>query len=410
MSIGVTGFNYNTASLEFRESLSFGAHEIGSSLNRLLEIEDLTEGVLLSTCNRTEVYYRSTGELPKEEVLSWFSREKSKDREELLEHAYNYSEIEVANHLFEVITGLDSMVLGEVEIAGQVKEAYQKSRKADSVGKYLNHLFQKSFEVNKEVRSEIDLDGLPVSLSHVAVDQVEEKLGELVNKKAMIIGVGEIGELALKYLIEHGIEKVWVANRTRDRSEKVTRNIGGEPVTFEKREKYVPRVDVLVSATGYPSTLVEVEDVKADREHPLYIVDLAVPRDVNPAVAELENCHLFDVDGLQDLVERNKSERKEAADSVMPVISRHLEEFKSWLDVQQVSEVISSLKKKAEMIKEREIQKLSKDKLERGDMEDVSGRIINTLLHEPIVGLKKAAKGDADHEKMAEVIEGLFDL
>lgn len=410
MSIGVTGFNYNTASLEFRESLSFGAHEIGSSLNRLLEIEDLTEGVLLSTCNRTEVYYRSTGELPKEEVLSWFSREKSKDREELLEHAYNYSEIEVANHLFEVITGLDSMVLGEVEIAGQVKEAYQKSRKADSVGKYLNHLFQKSFEVNKEVRSEIDLDGLPVSLSHVAVDQVEEKLGELVNKKAMIIGVGEIGELALKYLIEHGIEKVWVANRTRDRSEKVTRNIGGEPVTFEKREKYVPRVDVLVSATGYPSTLVEVEDVKADRECPLYIVDLAVPRDVNPAVAELENCHLFDVDGLQDLVERNKSERKEAADSVMPVISRHLEEFKSWLDVQQVSEVISSLKKKAEMIKEREIQKLSKDKLERGDMEDFSGRIINTLLHEPIVGLKKAAKGDADHEKMAEVIEKLFDF
>ncbi|MBS3792820.1 glutamyl-tRNA reductase, partial [Candidatus Bipolaricaulota bacterium] len=222
MFVGVVGLNHDTAPLELRENLSFGTNEILPALEELTDLGGVDEGVLLSTCNRTELYFRGDQQGVEETILNWFSARGGRDVEDLKEHSYCYRNLEGAEHLFRVITGLDSMVLGEVEVAGQVKEAYELSKEGGVTGKYLNYLFQKSFEVNKDVRRELNLDGLALSLSHVAVDKLEELLGGLKGSRGMVIGVGEVGELALEYLIEHGIDGVWVANRTKERSEEVT--------------------------------------------------------------------------------------------------------------------------------------------------------------------------------------------
>lgn len=410
MFVGVVGINHNTAPLKLRENLSFGTNELLPAMEELTDLEGVNEGVLLSTCNRTELYFCGDQQGVEESILGWFSARGGRDVEGLKDHFYCYRNHEGAEHLFKVIAGLDSMVLGEVEVAGQVREAYELSRKGGVTGKYLNYLFQKSFEVNKEVRNSLNLDGLPLSLSHIAVDKLQELLGGLEGSRGMVIGVGEVGELALKYLIEHGIDGVWVANRTRERSEEVTSDIGGTPVTFEERDKYVPKVEIIISATGCPATLIGPQDISKNRADDLYVVDLAVPRDVDPKIEEIGGCHLCDVDDLKDLAEKNKQRRDSEAGKVYPTIDRHLEEFRKWFDVQEVADVIGSLNKKANRIKRREIEELNGEKLDREEVERISSRILNNLLHEPIMELKEAAKNGEDSDLLADSVVRLFDL
>ncbi len=410
MFVGVVGLNYDTAPLKLRENLSFGTNELLPALEELTKMDGIEEGVLLTTCNRTEFYFRGDQQEAEETVLNWFSTQGGLEVANLKKHFYCYRNLEGAEHLFKVITGLDSMVLGEVEVAGQVKEAYELSRKEEVTGKYLNYLFQKSFEVNKEVRNELDLDGLPLSLSHVAVDKLEELFGGLEGTRGMVIGVGEVGELALKYLIEHGIDGVWVANRTRERSEEVTDDIGGTPVTFEERDKYVPEVEIIISATGCPATLIGPSDIPKNRTDDLFLVDLAVPRDFDPKIGEIEGCHLYDVDDLKDLAGKNKRRRGSESRKVSPTINRHVEEFGEWLNVQKVADVIASLNKKANRIKRRELKELNGEKLNRKEVERISGRILNNFLHEPIIELKEAAKNGEESSSLADSVVRLFNL
>ncbi len=409
MAIGVLGMNHKTP-MSIREKLSYAANEIKPAMEGFLPLEGVEEVVILSTCNRTEIYYQSKSKQTNKEVIHRIIKTRDIDRESLQDNIYILKDLDAVKHLYQVICGLDSMVLGEMEIAGQVKEAYYRSHELGGTGKLLNRLFQSALEVNKEVRSKVAIEAGPVSLSHVAVDKVERELGSLNNVQAMVIGAGEMGRLLLKYLLQHGIEKVYVANRTWERSKKITHNLGGEPIIFEEKGNYLGRVDILISATASPYYLIDQDDIPLHRDRPLYLIDLAVPRDIAPTIGRYKTCRLIDIDDLKDIAEENLEERKEAAKDAQLTIKKKVKEFENWLKVQDVTWLISSLKKKAEKIRKEEITNLDGKKLTREEVERLSRRIVNKLLHQPIIELKRIAKEREESANLINTISSLFKL
>jgi glutamyl-tRNA reductase len=314
MELVCLGLNHRTAPVEVRERFAVAATRLGEVAKGIAAIEGVDEGVVISTCNRTEFYF-VTGEAAG--ALDRVERDlalRHHLNEEVRGHFYRMENGEAAEHLCRVVSGLDSMVLGETEIFGQVKQAYKAALEAGATGAVLNRLFQKSFSIGKKVRTETSIQEGATSIGSVAVDLAEKIFGHLQNSEVMILGAGEMSRITAQSLVSRGARGIFVTNRSYDRAIELAKQTDGSAVRFDDWQKVLERVDVVISSTGAPHPIIhreEVEKVRRSRKfRPLFFIDIAVPRDIDPAVGEIEEVYLYDIDALEQLAEEGRTRRQ----------------------------------------------------------------------------------------------------
>jgi glutamyl-tRNA reductase len=334
MNIFCFGISHQTANVEVRERFAIPDSALAESLVRLAKIPKIQEGVLLSTCNRTEFYIVTPdARLALEPVLHDFYG--SVDRGEI-EHIFRLAALPSVRHLFRVAAGLESMVLGETEIFGQVKRAYEIAARSGTTGKILNRLFQRAFHVGKHVRSTTAISRGSVSVGSVAVDLAQQIFGELRGRKIMILGAGETSERTAWSFQARGARQLFVSNRSFEKAATLAKAIGGRAIRFDDWESEFRDLDVLVSSTSAPHAIVtraKLEPVlKSRRDRPLFIIDLAMPRDVDPAVHEMDGVYVYDLDSLRAIAGKTLEARKREAETCDGLIEKHVRDFEVWLN------------------------------------------------------------------------------
>ncbi|MEH7074848.1 glutamyl-tRNA reductase [Neobacillus drentensis] len=402
----VIGINYKTAPVEIRERLSFNEADLADAIKKLNTKKSILENIILSTCNRTEIYavvdQLHTGRYYIKEFLSeWFGIE----QKEFSPFLFVYEDDGAVDHLFNVTCGLNSMVLGETQILGQVRTSFMLAQEEGTTGTVFNHLFKQAITLAKRGHSETDIGANAVSVSYAAVELAKKIFGSLANKHVLIFGAGKMGELAAQNLHGNGVKKVTVINRTFEKAVDLANRFSGQARTIAELEKALVEADILISSTGAKDFVISKEMmVKVEKKRkgkPLFMVDIAVPRDLDPRIGELENIFLYDIDDLEGIVEANLQERKKAAERIMLMIEKEIVDFKQWLGMLGVVPVISALREKAHEIQsetmvslERKLPNLSERDLKVLNKHTKS--IINQLLKDPILQAKElAARPDA---------------
>jgi glutamyl-tRNA reductase len=403
----VIGINYKTAPVEIRERLSFNEADLADAIKKLNAKKSILENIILSTCNRTEIYavvdQLHTGRYYIKEFLSeWFGIE----QKEFSPFLFGYEDDGAIDHLFNVTCGLNSMVLGETQILGQVRTSFMLSQQEGTTGTVFNHLFKQAITLAKRAHSETDIGANAVSVSYAAVELAKKIFGSLANKHVLIFGAGKMGELAAQNLHGNGVKKVTVINRTYEKAQDLANRFSGNARTLAELEKSLAEADILISSTGAKDFVISKEMmVKVEKKRkgkPLFMVDIAVPRDLDPQIADLENVFLYDIDDLEGIVEANLQERKKAAEKIMLMIEKEIVEFKQWLGTLGVVPVISALREKAHVIQSETMVSLER-KLPNLSDRDIkilnkhTKSIINQLLKDPILQAKElAARPDAN--------------
>ena len=415
MLIAVAGMSHRSAPVEVRERVAFPPCAGRSFLRRLGE-GVAEEAVLLSTCNRTEVYAVVEDEDARGRVLDLLAEDRGVERASLEADTYWLTDTEAVRHLYRVASSLDSMVVGEGQILGQVREAYRAATEERRTGVVLNRLFHTSLRVGKRVRSETGIGDSSLSVPHVAVKLAEEVFGRLRGRKALVLGAGEMSELVVKHRKDRGVAEVRIANRTAGRAAALAARVGGVAVGFDALAEELAKVDVVVSSTGAGEWVVGSEAVAgalSRREEPLFFIDIGVPRDVDPVVQNLDRAYVYDVDDLQAVVERNTDDRSAAAAAAEVMIEPAVLEYMSWLSTLHVVPLIKELRDGAERIRRHEIARtldrieLSPEEVEA--VERMSHVLVNKLLHGPIQEIKALAKAGSPAES-AEVRRRLLAL
>ncbi|WP_297058077.1 glutamyl-tRNA reductase [Thermosulfurimonas sp.] len=394
----LVGLNHRTAPVEVRERFALekkGTHPLDILRQ---ELPQASEAYFLSTCNRVE-FLLVTEEV--EETLAGLkdllARETGLPRSQFEPHLYVLRDREAVRHLFRVAAGLDSMVLGEPQILGQVKEAYREAARRRTTGPILNRLLHRTFSVAKRVRTETGIGSYAVSVSYAAVELAKKIFGSLRGKKALLVGAGEMAELAAQHLLSAGVEKMLVANRTFSRAVELAERFRGEAYSLEELPECLLEADIVISSTGAPGYVITRETVKPllrkRRLRPLFFIDIAVPRDIEPAVNELENVYVFDIDDLKQVVEENLGRRRKEARRADRIIEEEVLKFERWLRELEVYPTIKALREKAEEIRRRELARtlprlrnLSPEDKEA--LEVMTEAIVNKILHAPILYLK----------------------
>jgi glutamyl-tRNA reductase len=415
----LVGVNHTTAPLELRERLAFSPEELPAALERMLEADGFEEGLILSTCNRTEVLLRvSEPEGIAARAIEFLARERSVPSSEIDGHAYRYSGRDAARHLFHVASGLDSLILGEPQVFGQLKQAYASAVQAGSTGPILDHLLQQSFATAKRVRTSTGIGRHAVSVAFAAVELAKKIFGELSGRTVLVVGAGKMAELATRHLTSNGIDRVLVTSRNRDRSAAFAQRFGGEAVPWEGAWSYLADVDVVVSGTAAPSTVLDQgevrEAVRTRKQRPLFIIDIAVPRDVDPEVHDLDSVYLYDIDDLQDVVDSNLDERKRAAAEARRLIDVQVKAFDRWQNTLGVAPTIVALRERMLGVAESELDRYRRKlgPLTSEQMEVVEGlarSVVKKILHRPIRHLKAVA-GRSDVKDQAALYGQIFGL
>ena len=394
----LVGLNHRTAPVEVRERFALekkGTHPLDILRQ---ELPQASEAYFLSTCNRVEfllVTEEVEGALAGLKDL--LARETGLPRSRFEPHLYVLRDREAVRHLFRVAAGLDSMVLGEPQILGQVKEAYREAARRRTTGPILNRLLHRTFSVAKRVRTETGIGSYAVSVSYAAVELAKKIFGSLRGKKALLVGAGEMAELAAQHLLSAGVEKMLVANRTFSRAVELAERFRGEAYSLEELPECLLEADIVISSTGAPGYVITRETVKPllrkRRLRPLFFIDIAVPRDIEPAVNELENVYVFDIDDLKQVVEENLGRRRKEARRADRIIEEEVLKFERWLRELEVYPTIKALREKAEEIRRRELARtlprlrnLSPEDKEA--LEVMTEAIVNKILHAPILYLK----------------------
>jgi glutamyl-tRNA reductase len=403
----VIGLNFKTAPVEIRERLSFNEADLADAIKKLNTKKSILENIILSTCNRTEIYavvdQLHTGRYYIKEFLSeWFGLE----QKEFSPFLFVYEDDGAIDHLFNVTCGLNSMVLGETQILGQVRTSFMLAQQEGTTGTVFNQLFKQAITLAKRAHSETDIGANAVSISYAAVELAKKIFGSLANKHVLIFGAGKMGELAAQNLHGNGVKKVTVINRTFEKAQDLANRFSGIARTLAELEKSLAEADILISSTGAKDFVISKEMmVKVEKKRkgkPLFMVDIAVPRDLDPRIADLENVFLYDIDDLEGIVEANLQERKKAAEKIMLMIEKEIVEFKQWLGTLGVVPVISALREKAHVIQSETMVSLER-KLPNLSDRDIkvlnkhTKSIINQLLKDPILQAKElAARPDAE--------------
>jgi glutamyl-tRNA reductase len=404
MSVVLVGISHHQAPVELRERAALDRERARNLAGRLAG--ERGEAVCLSTCNRTELYLaaESGDEAERKAEAALLALE-----EELGPSLYRLRDEAAALHLFRVAAGLDSMVPGEGEILGQVRAAHDLG----ATGPILDRLFRDALHAGKKARTETAIGESPASVSSAAAALAEQVFEELTGRSVLVIGAGEAGELAIKSLVARGAEIAFVANRTAERAEALTQRYGGAPLSLEAVADSLDRVDVVLSSTSAPDWALTRDDVEctlhARKGRPLFLIDLAVPRDLDPAIHELDGCYLYDIDDLEAVVAETLAGRRREAERAESIVAAEVERFREWQASLDVVPAIASLRARAEEIREAELERAKLSGAERRAAESVTAAVLNKLLHLPTIRMKQAAAA-ADGVIYADAVRHLFGL
>ncbi len=417
------GTSHHVAPIEFRERLAFSEEQLIESHQYVRESDQIQESVILSTCNRVEVYAVlnsvRTPEAAAKVLAEFLSRCHQIDTESLKKWTYLHHNLETIQHLFRVISSLDSMVVGESQILGQVKDAYDTSRAAGSTGTILNRLFTKAFNVGKRIRSETTITTGAVSISYAAVELAKKIFNTLEGKTVAIIGAGEMSELTAKHLVANGVSTVIVANRTYQRAVKVAEKFKGTPLAYDSDLNFLIDADIVISSTNAPDYLIKRQplvNIMRKRKHRyMFLIDIAVPRDIEPDVSKLDSAFLYNIDDLEAVVASNLKDRQQEAIHAEQIVSEEAKRFYDQLQVFQVNPTIKALHQQFRQIADTELQAcLDKTTLSDAQEEAIASMtqaIVKKLLHHPMKNLRGAVNdGNADHGQYVQALQELFVL
>lgn len=420
MDIIVVGLNHKTTPIEIREKFSINDAQLREALIRLKSYHGIDEGLILSTCNRVEVcavvQQFQTGFQRIKEFFEDYHTGLSP--EEWNTSLYLYSADEAVRHVFRVASSLDSMVIGEPQILGQLKEAFNTALHQKATGVILNKVFRKAISVAKRVRTETKIAENAVSISFAAVELAKKVFGHLEGKEALLVGAGEMAELALRHLLDNGIQKVMITTRNFDNAIEMAKRFDGIPLRLEEFPRYLAEADILICSTGASHYVISEEHVdkaiQRRMNRPIFLIDISVPRNIDPAVNRIDNVFLYDIDDLQLIVDANLEGRQKEALKAEEIVSDELQAFNKWLKSLEVVPTITALRDKAEEIRRLETNKLiSKlNRLSPEQREVVDGliaAIINKLLHAPLVALKDEARSK-NGPLYVEAVRRLFNL
>lgn len=415
MAIFALGINHKTAPVALREKLAFAPEQVPEALQQLSATLRLADAVILSTCNRTELYFSGNAE-QSEQVLQWLAQFHQLNLAELQQHLYLYRDQDAVQHLMRVAAGLDSLVLGEPQILGQVKQAYNQSRQAGTINPQFERLFQKTFAVAKDVRTETDIGANAVSVAFAAVTLAKQIFGKLEKVRVLLIGAGETIELVAKHLTEQGAKQLSVANRTYERAEALARQFDAQVLTLSQVPARLADADIVISSTASTLPIVGkgmVEQALKLRKHkPMFLVDLAVPRDIEQQVAELEDAYLYTVDDLQSIVAQNLNNRQHAAEQAGVMIASGAADFQQWLQLQDKADWLRDYRQRCEQVKD-ELLARAQNQLAAGQdpekvLAELATKLSNRLMHSPTRAIRQLLQ--SDQPEASELVKVLVDL
>jgi glutamyl-tRNA reductase len=416
MNFQLIGVNHRTAPVEVRERLAIPESRMAEALKRLVGHPGVDEGLILCTCNRVEVLAQTKN--GSSDLRGFLHNYFEMQVPELAPHLYEYHEREAIRHLFRVTSSLDSMVVGEPQILGQVKEAYATARAVGAVHSQLDQLLTRAFAVAKRVRTETAVGSSSVSVASVAVELAKKIFGSLNGKQVYLVGAGKMSELAARHLMAHGAAAILVANRTYDRAAALAEKFGGQAIHFEELYETCDRADIVITSTGSPRAIFRREHgelfLSRRKNRPMFFIDIAVPRDVDPQMNKLDGIFVYDIDDLQQAVAANTSDRSKEAERAERIIDNEIERFQARLQTRDVVPTIVSLQDHLETIRQAEIdrvrgrlgtlspeQELAIETLTRG--------IVSKIMHTPISTLKTAAR-ESEATPMIDVVRRIFNL
>jgi glutamyl-tRNA reductase len=417
MKTVVIGLNHKTADVDLREKLAFNGPKLEDGIRQIRELPEIKETVIISTCNRVEIYLtvKDVGkafEAIKDFFVSFFDI-----RRESLDNAlYLYDDMQAVRHIFRVSSSLDSMVVGEPQILGQLKDAFEFALERKTTGVLLNRLLKKSISVAKRIRTETKIAENAVSISFAAVELAKKIFDDLPEKTFMLLGAGEMAELAAKHMINSGVTNIVIANRTFETGCNLAKEFNGRAIHFEDYLNELAHADILICSTGAQKYVLMKDQMqkvmKERRNRPVFIIDISVPRNIDPEINDMNNVYLYDVDDLRGVVDTNILERQKEAKKAEDIIEEEIEIFKKWLSSLDSVPTVIALREKAEAIKKEEMEKLLNRLPEIGEkekkaIEGLASSIVNKLIHAPTVALKEDAE---DKDIMIATIKRLYGL
>lgn len=417
MNIFVIGLNHKTADVDVREKLAFNGPKLEEGLLRIKALPEVKEAVILSTCNRVEIYTNVSATAKAYEAIKNFISEfHGIDRSALENSLYAYENLTAVKHVFRVASSLDSMVVGEPQILGQLKDAFEFALQKKTTGILLNKLMKKAISVAKRIRTETKIAENAVSISFAAVELAKKIFEDLSTKSFMLLGAGEMAELAARHLLSNGVKDVIVANRTYERGCELAKEFNGRAVRFEDFVHQMVNTDIVICSTGaskYVLVKEQMQRVMKERRHkPVFIIDISVPRNIDPEINDIENVYLYDVDDLQGVIDSNVQERQKEAEKAEGIIAEEIETFQKWQSSLDSVPTVIALRDKADTIKKEELDRLlnklpSLGEKERNAIEYMASAIVHKLIHPPTAALKEDSE---DRDVLIATIKRLYGL
>jgi glutamyl-tRNA reductase len=415
MYLTILGINHRTAPVEVRGQVAFPPDQLPNALQEITGLDDVREAAILSTCNRTEVYYASQSDTL-DPVTDWLCTFHGLRKDTLLPHLYSFEGAAAVRHMLRVAAGLDSMILGEPQILGQMKNSFQEASRAGSLDTLVSRLFQHTFSVAKQIRTDTAIGASPVSVAFAAVSLARQIFGNLEEQTTLLIGAGETIELAARHLDEHGIGKMVIANRTLERAQQLAIQFNGYGIALEQIPAHLAEADIIISSTGSPNFILDqamVRDALRGRKHrPVFMVDIAVPGDIDPEVAGLNDVYHYTVDDLQQVIDENMKSRREAAEQAEDIIEVQTGHFMDWLKSLDAVPAIRAYRDHASAIGDAEVEKARQQLASGADphqvLESLARNIINKLAHDPSVNLRQAV--EQGQTSLLETVRTLFSL
>lgn len=405
----IVGVSHRSAPLEIREALAFPRDALGEALARLRQAAGLSEAMILSTCNRVEVYGRDEEPTRTDALARFLAESHGRTLEALAPYLYRVEGEAAVRHAFRVAASLDSLVIGEPQILGQVKDAYQVAEEAQSLGSTLNALRNRSLAAAKRARTETGIGHNAVSISYVAVELARKIFGELKDRNVLLVGAGKMTELAAKHLVRSGARATVLGGRTFVKAEELAAALGGRAAPFESLRQELVGTDIVISGTGAPGIVIRREDVeiaRAGRRRPLFLIDIAVPRDIEASAGKLDGVFLYDIDDLKSVAEANLRERRKEAAAAEAIVEQEVREFLAWQKSLDAVPVLVELRRRGEEIRKDELAKARKrlgalTPQQEEALESATTAMVNKILHPPTAALKEIARNGQAADQIA---------
>jgi len=410
------GINHKTAPVDIREKVAFAPEKMEQALHQCINNGSVSEAAIVSTCNRTELYTNINEENDFASLLDWFCQYHALEEESVKPYIYLHSNNDAVQHILRVASGLDSLVLGEPQILGQIKDAYSTANQAGTIGRQLNRLFQHTFSVAKQVRTDTAIGANPVSVAFAAVSLSKRIFADLSKHTALLIGAGETTELVAQHLANQGVSKIIVANRTVERAQTLANKFDAEAIALSDMPERLVEADIIIASTASQLPILgkgAVERALKQRKHrPMFMVDIAVPRDIEPEVSELDDVYLYTVDDLQEVIEEGRQSREEAAVQAEEIVVHQVEHFMGWLRSLEGIDTIRSFREQAEQKRDEQLATAQKQLAAGKDPEqiinDLARTLTNKLIHEPSAQLNQAAH--SGRKEILDTARELFNL